>query len=128
MGALQNITNHRRCNFALTNRHRLGRKRKKCSCYRNFSKNVTMTKVDGVWFDLFEALLPGKQYFSHVGTEPPLSGYYQYFFFFFFWGGDKYVLFKDTTRRPERGSNLGPLDLESEVLTTMRPRHHKLTE
>ena len=29
-----------------------------------------------VWFD---ALRPGKQLFSYVGTEPPLPGYYQYF-------------------------------------------------
>ena len=30
-----------------------------------------------VWFD---AKHPGKQFFSHVGMEPPLPGYYQYFF------------------------------------------------
>ena len=35
----------------------------------------------------FDALRPGKQFFSHVETEPPLPGYYQYFFFFFFLGG-----------------------------------------
>ena len=29
----------------------------------------------------------GKQFFNHVGTEPPLPGYYQYFFFF---GGGEY--------------------------------------
>ena len=28
------------------------------------------------WFD-FQP--PGKQFFIHVGTEPPLPGYYQYF-------------------------------------------------
>ena len=27
-----------------------------------------------------EALRPSQQFFSHVGTEPPLAGYYQYFF------------------------------------------------
>ena len=40
-----------------------------------------------VWF---EAYRPGKQFFSHVGTEPPLPGFYHFFFFFFlffFWGG-----------------------------------------
>ena len=37
-----------------------------------------------------------------------------------FWG--KYVLLKDTTRRPEWGSNPRPLDSESEVLTTRPPR------
>ena len=42
-----------------------------------------------------EALRPGQQFFSHVGTEPPLPGYYQYFL------GDKCIFLKDTTRRPE---------------------------
>ena len=47
--------------------------------------------------------VPVNNFFSHVGMEPPLAGYYQYFFFF--WGGGggmggKYVLLKDTTRRP----------------------------
>ena len=32
--------------------------------------------VDLVWV---EALRPSQQFFSHVGTEPPLPGYYQYF-------------------------------------------------
>ena len=35
-------------------------------------------------FVCFDAKRPGKQFFSHVGMEPPLPGYYQYFFF---WGG-----------------------------------------
>ena len=34
----------------------------------------------------------------------------------------KYVLLKDTTRRPELGSNPLPLDPKSEVLTTRSPR------
>ena len=29
-----------------------------------------------VWFDTY---CPGKQFFSHVGMEPSLPGYYQYF-------------------------------------------------
>ena len=37
-------------------------------------------------------------------------------------GGGKYVLLKDTTRRPELGSNPIPLDPESEELTTRPPR------
>ena len=41
-----------------------------------------------------EALRPSQQCFSHVGTEPPLPGYYQYFL------GGKCILLKDTTRRP----------------------------
>ena len=32
-----------------------------------------------VWFGLFDAKRPGKQFFRHVWTEPPLPGYYQYF-------------------------------------------------
>ena len=28
---------------------------------------------------LIDSLRSGKQFFSHVGTEPPLPGYYQYF-------------------------------------------------
>ena len=40
-----------------------------------------------------EALRPSQQFFSHVGTEPPLPGYYQYFL------GGKCILLKDTTRR-----------------------------
>ena len=42
-----------------------------------------------------EALRPSQQFFSHVGTEPPLPGYYQYFL------GGKCILLKDTTRQPE---------------------------
>ena len=42
-----------------------------------------------------DAQQPGEHLFSHVGTEPPLPGYYQYFFF---WGGGgKYVLLKENT-------------------------------
>ena len=45
-------------------------------------------------------MLNSKQYFSHVGMEPPLPEYYQYFFLFFFFrgwgvGGGKYVLLKN---------------------------------
>ena len=29
-------------------------------------------------FDLILVLRPGKQFFSHVETEPPIPGYYQY--------------------------------------------------
>ena len=42
-----------------------------------------------VWF---EAIRPSQKKFSHVGTEPQLSGYYQYIL------GDKCILLKDTTR------------------------------
>ena len=69
---------------------------------------VTLTLVDlFVWV---EALRPSQQFFSHVGTEPPLPGYYQYFL------GGKCILFKDTTRRPKRGPNPRPLASESDAL------------
>ena len=57
-------------------------------CY----KKLQITEVLFVWF---EALRPSQQFFSHVGTEQPLPGYYQYF------PGGKCILLKDTTRRPE---------------------------
>ena len=28
---------------------------------------------------LIDSKRPGEQFFSHVGTKPPLPGYYQYF-------------------------------------------------
>ena len=38
-----------------------------------------------VWFGfMLNVPVNNFQFFSHVGTEPPLPGYYQYFFFFFF--------------------------------------------
>ena len=46
-----------------------------------------------VCFVWVEALRPSPQFFSHVGTDPPLPGYYQYFL------GGKCI--KDTTRHPE---------------------------
>ena len=63
---------------------------------------------------LIESYCPGKQYISHVGTEPPPPGYYQYFL------GGKCALFKDTTRFDPRGAR--PLDPESEALTIRPPR------
>ena len=64
-----------------------------------------------VWFD---ALHPGKHFFSHVGMEPLLPGITSTF-------GGKYVLLKDRTRRPESGLNHRPLDPESEILNTRPP-------
>ena len=55
-------------------------------------------KYQNLYLFLFvwvEALRLSQQFFSHVGTEPPLPGYYQYFL------GGKCILLKDTTRRPE---------------------------
>ena len=58
-----------------------------------FFQHVVLKMVDVfVWV---EALRPSQQFFSHVGTEPPLPGYYQYFL------GGKCILLKDTTRQPE---------------------------
>ena len=41
--------------------------------FADFPKNLFC------FFVWVEALRPGQQFFSHVGTEPPLPGYYQYF-------------------------------------------------
>ena len=54
-----------------------------------------------------EALRPSQHFFSHVGTGPPLPGYYQYFL------GGKCILLKDTTWRPP---NPRPLAPESDAL------------
>ena len=66
--------------------------------YRHKSGSVTI-HLEKSWsvvlFVWVEALRPSQQFFSHVGMEPPLLGYYQYFL------GGKCILLKDTTRRPE---------------------------
>ena len=53
--------------------------------------SITGYTVSRFWV---EALRPNQQFFSFVGTEPPIPGYYQYFL------GGKCILLKDTTRRP----------------------------
>ena len=70
---------------------------KGCDIFMWHSLDLPLTIMDRrniislfVWF---EALRPSQQFFSHVGTEPPLPGYYQYVL-----GG---ILLKDATRRPE---------------------------
>ena len=45
-------------------------------------------------FVLIVVKRPGKQFFSHVETEPTIPGYYQYFL------GSKCLLLKETTHRP----------------------------
>ena len=62
---------------------------------------------------------PSKQFFSHVRTAPPLPGYYKYFL------GGKCILLKDTTQRPECGSNPRPLDPEFDALPL---GHHAFPE
>ena len=52
-------------------------------------------------FVLIVVLRPGKQFFSHVETEPHIPGYYQYF-----WGVNVSCSRKQT-HRPGRGSNPG---------------------
>ena len=42
---------------------------------RTNAERSTLARL--VWF--VQAQRPSKQFFSHVGTEPPLPGYYQYF-------------------------------------------------
>ena len=49
---------------------------------RGLSKGVLYVAIQTPKFRLFvwvEALHPSQQLFSHVGTKPPLPGYYQYF-------------------------------------------------
>ena len=62
------------------------------SGWRRFFNVFTIILYGFVWV---EALCPRQQLFSHVGTEPPLPGYYQYFL------GGKCILLKDITRRAE---------------------------
>ena len=53
----------------------------------NFTQvNIFRKKLLVGW--LIDSYRPGKQFFSHVGTEPPLPGYYQYF-----WGVEKAIDF-----------------------------------
>ena len=47
---------------------------------------------------LIDSNQPGKQFFSRVGTEPPLPGYYQYIL------GSKSALVNDTTQFDPRGA------------------------
>ena len=42
---------------------------------RTNAERCTLARL--VWF--VKAQRPSKQFVSHVGTEPPLPGYYQYF-------------------------------------------------
>ena len=72
--------------------------------------SFTMSILMNILFVWVEALSPSQQFFSHVRTEPLLPGYYQYFF------GGKCILLKDTTRRPELGSNPRTLAPESDAL------------
>ena len=63
---------------------------------------------DEVWFGIVKASRPSKQLFIHVGTEPPLPGYYQYF-------SEVIVyLLKDTTRR-------SPTSVSGVRVSTTRP-------
>ena len=58
----------------------------------NISEGLTDSVADSFSFRLVFALRPSKQFFSHVGTDPPLPGYHQYCL------GGKCILLKDTTR------------------------------
>ena len=59
------------------------------------------------WFGLIGVLRPGKQFFSHVETEPS-------WVLLVLWEGESAFL-KDTTQR-SWGSNSGPLGPESDAL------------
>ena len=45
---------------------------------KQFSQSGPLSTFTGV-FVCVNASRPRQQFFSHVGTEPPLPGYYQYF-------------------------------------------------
>ena len=78
----------------------ISRLKNKIACFsitKQLNKQATIIHLRVIKF-LFAwvvALRPSQQFFSHVGTEPPLPGYYQNFL------GGKCILLKDTTRRPE---------------------------
>ena len=78
--------------------------------YSNFSDAQGQITLEFVVGWLIDYLRPGKQFFSHVGTEPPLPGYYQYFL------GSKCALLKDTTRFDPSGTRTPDLWIRS-------PRH-----
>ena len=62
---------------------------------------------------LIDSLRPGKQFFSHVGMEPPLPDYYQYFL------GSKCALLKGKKRFDPSGArtpNLWYFKFRSEML------------
>ena len=64
-----------------------------------FRKKILCTSNPGFPYSFSERVwlrfnVPVNNFFSHVGTEPPLPGYYQYFL------GGKCILLKDTSRRP----------------------------
>ena len=68
---------------------------------------------DLIWFGLM-LNIPVNNYSVMLGKSHHFLGITSIF-------GGKYVLLKDRTRQPECGSNPGPLDPQSEVLTTRRP-------
>ena len=69
-------------------------------------------------FVLILVLRPGKQFFSHVETEPPIPGYYQYF-----WGVMSLAQGNNTPTRPR--IEPGSPDPESDALTTRPVRPHQ---
>ena len=73
-----------------------------------------------VCFVLILVLRPGKQFFSHVETEPPIPGYYQYFL------GSKLVSLAQGNNTPTRPRiEPGSPDPESDALAIrpVRPRY-----
>ena len=65
-------------------------------------------------FVFIVVLRPGKQFFSHVETEPPIPGYYQYFL------GSKCLLLKETNTPTRPRIEPGSPDPKSDALT-IRP-------
>ena len=46
---------------------------------READQRLCFRYIDSFCFVLIFVLRPGKQFFSHIETEPPIPGYYQYF-------------------------------------------------
>ena len=94
-----------------------------CSEPNDETCKLSSSQNDNFWFGLM-LNVPVNNFTVMLGRRHRFWILPVFFFFFFFFGGGggKYVLLKDTTRRPEWGSNLRPLDPESEVLTTRPPR------
>ena len=73
-----------------------------------------------VW--LIDSQRPGKQFFSHVGTESPLPGYYQYFL------GSKCALLKDTTQFDPSGARIHSVNGQVREKTSKPTQNEKANQ
>ena len=77
----------------------------------SFNKSIGNARLVCLWVGWLMILnVPVNNFLGHVGTEPPLPGYYQYFL------GSKCALLKDTTRFDPSGARTPDLLIRS-------PRH-----